>query len=579
MSVFKKYIYAFTALAVTLTVLGGMLLPGYILSLDMVFGPFNQYSPQSTGGFLNSSPLWYFMHLLYLLLPGWILEKGMLVALVFLLSFLSLTFLPLGGKAQKRFEVRLFASLLYTANPFVYERLLAGHWAHLFAYALLPVVLNLLFFISRKPEALKGVQLAAVLALVGLFSLHLFVMAILMSALWLVIAGATKIASYKLQVIEAAKIEAGREDSNVGLHEGRVRGFIVTFSLLLLTLLVLTSYWSISALTRSISVEKSFDVSHWQAFAAAPHGNLPVLMNLSAMGGYWGEAYAWAQYFRWPQENILFWFAYVLVMLLAGFGVYAMCKRRGKSHAVFCIVLGLLAIIFAAGVSATPFASVNYWLYVHLPFWSGFRDSQKFIALYALAIAVLAGNGFGSLLRRVEARNEHLGRFLATGALLVPLFFGVYMWGGFTNQLRPVWYPPEWYQARSQILADPKANVLILPWQGYLSLGFNHNLIVANPAGQFFGRQAVVSQNVRVGKVYDESASASYTELDQAIRHNSPASGESMAQYLLRHNIQYIIFFQDIASVDSFSYSFLHSKGFILEWSTKEMQFYRISTN
>ncbi len=576
MTLLKKFRYELTALGIALVILGGMLLPGYILSLDMVFTPFNQYTPESAGGFLNSSPLWYVVHLLYFVLPGYVVEKGMLFVLFFLLSFVSLKFLPLGGKASKRFKVRLFASLLYTANPFVYERLLAGHWAHLFAYALLPLVLHFLFSFTRKPTMRRGIELGATLALVGLFSLHLFVMSVLASGLWFAIAavrgkftedtGVTGDTSQKLQVTGDAKSSGS---NSLGT-------FLLSTFVFVLTLCVLTSYWTIPAFSRVSPVEKTFNAAHWQAFAAAPHGALPTLINLSAMGGYWGEAYAWAHYFRWPQENILFWFAYIAVMLLAAFGVYVMWNRKGRTRAIFFVVLSALALVLAAGVSATPMASFNYWLYVHVPFWSGFRDSQKFIALYALAVAVVAGNGFGALLRRLKAHNQNFARYFAAGALLVPLFFGVYMWNGFSNQLRPAHFPPEWYQARAEILKDPTARVLVLPWQGYLSLGFNHNLIVANPAGQFFGSQAVVSQNVRVGNVYDENTNASYADLDRAIRHNSPANGQAMANYLTSQHIQYIIFFQDIASVDSLSYSFLHTVGVTLEWSTKEVQFYTI---
>ncbi len=552
---FKKFQDQVAAGIVALVVLGPMLKLGYVLTLDMVFGPFQTYVPQARGEFVSSVPLWYFVHLLYTFLPGFVIEKGMLFGLFFAISFLSLRFLPLSlNKTKAPFLVRLVASLLYTANPFVYERLLAGHWAHLCAYALLPLVLHLLFSLEQEYTRVRAVQLGAVLALVSVFSLHLFVMAVLMSVLWYAVVISQVVYKKKYNELPLKLWGAG-----------------VAF----VTTLVATSYWTWPALMRAHPVEKLFDAAHWQAFAAVPHEHIPTILNLVLMGGYWGEAYPWASYFRWPQENIFFLISSVAVACLSLVGVYTLWKQQ-KTRAVFVCVVAVLALVFATGVSDTPFAGLNYFLYAHVPFWSGFRDSQKFIALYALCVSLCAGVGSGVVLEWAR-RLGSAWRYIVAVVFLVPLLFGVYVWFGFSSQLPSVWYPQDWFLVRSEIASAPQDKMLVVPWQGYLSLRFVQNHLVANPTSQFFGPQAVVSQNVRVGGVYDENGTASYEELDYAVRHQSPADGRTMAEFLRARGIRYVLYLQDLRGVDPNTYQFLQSSEFTRILSTETLELYTIS--
>src|SRR4051812_1984150 len=130
--ILRRWRNEIAAAALAVVVLGPMLLPGYILTLDMVFAPSFHFS-FSAGDFINSAPLWLLLQYLYIFLPGWVVQKLMLVVLFFSIPYLSLRFLPV----PQRFSTRLFAALVYTLNPFVYARMLAGQWAHLLAYALL----------------------------------------------------------------------------------------------------------------------------------------------------------------------------------------------------------------------------------------------------------------------------------------------------------------------------------------------------------------------------------------------------------------------------------------------------------
>ena len=143
-SLHKKNIVFFLIIAII--ILWQMLLPGYVLTLDMVFTP-KLHILHHLGDFYNSLPLTALLEFLNFFLSGWIIEKIILVSLFFLIGYLAFVFLPV----PKKYHAHYFAALLYTINPFVYERFLAGQWTLLFAYALLPPFFYYLIALKDKP--------------------------------------------------------------------------------------------------------------------------------------------------------------------------------------------------------------------------------------------------------------------------------------------------------------------------------------------------------------------------------------------------------------------------------------------
>ena len=81
-----------------------MFLPGYVLTLDMVWG------------------------------GSWITQKLFLIALFFALFYLPVKFFPFDIDSKFKY----WAGIFFTVDPFVYERFLAGHWLLLLLYAMLP---------------------------------------------------------------------------------------------------------------------------------------------------------------------------------------------------------------------------------------------------------------------------------------------------------------------------------------------------------------------------------------------------------------------------------------------------------
>jgi hypothetical protein len=88
----------------TIVALWQMLLPGYVLTLDMIFT------------------------------DNWLIQKLFLFAMFFLLFYLPVRFFPF----EIDHKFKYWAGIFFAVNPFVYERFLAGHWLVLLLYAMLP---------------------------------------------------------------------------------------------------------------------------------------------------------------------------------------------------------------------------------------------------------------------------------------------------------------------------------------------------------------------------------------------------------------------------------------------------------
>jgi len=161
-----------------------------------------------------------------------------------------------------------------------------------------------------------------------------------------------------------------------------------------------------------------------------------------------------------------------------------------------------LALTVAAGFIPTLFLATGYgnalsrplidWLFYHLPFFSGLRDTAKITGLLAFSYALLVPVGIsfasGAFLRMVRSKNKNLPALLAAGgSCLVAFLWAGALLGGAHGQLNAYPYPADWYAAEEFLRADPVAGkVLFLPWHAYLKLNFADNVMAANPARVFF---------------------------------------------------------------------------------------------
>jgi len=547
-----SYILIFLFLAVAILWQG--LKPGYILNLDMIFTP-DMSVITNPDGFLNFLPINYLLFWFSLIIPVWLVQKIILVFLFFIIGYFAYRFLPVGENKN----IRLFSALIYLSNPFVYSRFLAGHWTHLTAYGFLPVFIHYLLALRENRNWQTCAKIFGSLFLINLFSIHFFIMTCLIFFVWILYFVADDICQKKF-------IELRTLIKNVCLF-GSV-------------FLIVSGYWLVPAFQRSAPAEQRFGVEHWQAFSAGGYKNIGTFLNVASLNGFWGERNPWAQYFLWPQDFVIFWFAFVVILCLVLLGLgNGLKNQKTRLVVVFLGVLGVSSLIFATGAGEAVFKPVNLWLYENVSFWSGFRDSQKFSGFLVLVYAVFAGLGLERVLNFIKTKKPYLENTFLSFVFIIPVLFGFLIWGGFHGQMKSVWYPASWFEAKTIIDNDKlDYKVLFLPWHGYLSLNFNNNLVTANPAKSFFGEKAVTSKSVELDEIYNQDVNQDYLTLDATIT-SSTLLAEEAVNYLIEQKIKYVVYFQDLKEADNLRYEFLNFGRIKPILTTKDLIMYKIGDN
>jgi len=547
---FNLNLNIFIFLGLAILILWKLLLPGYVLTLDMVFGPELQYVPID-GKFLSSLPVGNLIYWLGLIFSPWIAQKIMLVTLFSLIGYLAFKYLPVG----KNKIVCFFSALIYLLNPFVYTRLLAGQWLVLWGYAFLPPLLNSLFVFQAKKDLKSALKLFGWLFLIGVFSNHFFMMSAILLAVWFAFI------SVKDLIVK---------------NDWQILKFWKNIILGGIMFLILSSYWLIPALTRKAPLEERFGLPQWEYFAAGGYQEISPLLNLISLNGFWGERYPWAESFLWPQDYLTFWIAISLLAILIIFGIFKGLKdKKEKNKTLIFIIIGILALIFSAGAGKTIFRNFNLFFFENVPLWTGFRDSQKFSGFLVLAYAVLAGLGLGYFLDWLKEKKFAFTNLLVPFFFLIPFFLGYLMWGGFHGQLKPVWYPESWFEAKEILDQDKsKSQVLVLPWHGYLSFDFTNDLIIGNPARRFFGERTIAGRDFDNEKKYEQEIDFVYLQINKAIQKDK--KNADIIEMLREEKVKYVIFFQDLIEVDPLEYPWLKNEALELIFKSPDLQMYQI---
>ena len=515
----------------TVLVLWQMLLPGYVLTWDMTFGPAHVFPKVS--GLVNGFPVWFLIYAVGFVMPMWAVQKAILVGLFFSLFYLPLRFFPFNTESWTRYA----AASLYAVNPFVYERFLAGQWTILAAYALLAPFFYYLLELLRAPERRTALYLAATMLLIGVFSLHAFVMAALIAAA-VVIVGLVRYPAGARPLAGCAALT----------------GVIVA---------MVSLYWIVPYLMNPEAAPvPHFTEAHWSAFQTSAD---PVVFgnatgNVAMLYGFWGESYPWMQSLRSPKDTLTVFLPSLLaltIVIVVG-GVALARKRSERFRALLLLAIGAAAFVFSVGLAPSVFFGFNLWLFEHVPFWRGFRDTEKWSMVLALIYAYFFAAGASYLVSAVRPKL----RYVAQIALVVlPLVYTFTMLGGFAGQLRAVEYPAPWYEVNAFLEKDAECKALFLPCHQYYWLAFNDSRLTGNTAPRFFDCTIVSSADAEIGEVGDQGASPSYRAIADAVTNNNLQSVDDTLAVLRKEGIRYVIYTADVQRYDEYTYPFLDQTG------------------
>jgi len=436
------------AAVITAVVLAPLAAPGYVLRYDMVFVPKQRLSWEMVAPadeLPRAVPLDALVSLANLAVPGWLLQRIALAAIVYFAALGMARLVP-----TARTLSTVVGAFAYAWTPYLAERLLLGQWGLLLAYAALPwLVAAARDLRAGRPGALARLVLAAAPAAVtptgGLIALATVVV-LTWPRLW-----------------KAAAAVAA-----------------------------LCAPWVVAAMT-TVAGGRS-DPDGVAAFAARGENWSGVWGALAGTGGIWN-----AQTVPESRSSVLVPIATAAVLAVCAVGFVELRRRWPGGAARLAVLAGGSFLLALSGTG--PAAPVLEWLVVHVPGAGLLRDGQKFLVPYALLLAVTLTVGAEVLAERLARRlDANAARVVLVAALLAPVAILPDLAFGAAGQLRPVRYPADWAAVSARVSAAP-GEVLSLPFHGYQGYRWNRGQVVRDPAPRYLGVPVLINDALRVGDV------------------------------------------------------------------------------
>lgn len=504
-------------LGLALLVLGPLLAPGHILTVDSTLA-INQdiegffwgtdEGPEGVfGATYSSAPIGLLQKLLGLVLPSDLVEKLWLI-LIFWLSGYGAYRLPyLDGKA------RYYAGILYTINPFTYIRFVSGQWGLLGSYALIPIAFTTFHRMLKDPSPGNAVRTAIVLTFAGLMQTHGLVLILLLLTIFFI--------SYSLMKMK-------REYISVQVKT------VMTATLLFLGI---NCFWIVRYLIAGDAVTSNMDPLEIDFFVATSFGEV------LSLRGFWLSRGFLDIYASLPFWRLFF----IPIFLIAVYGAMQLWDNRSSRWiALSLIIIGCVAILLATGPRLSFTEPIFQGIWDNFHPYRAFRDSHKFVALLAFVYAYLGAYGFNHIVN-IRIHLSGMKRTITTMVLIsifvVPFIYTAPIFGS-GGQLKTTEYPEDWHRAKEILDQDSgDYNVLILPWHMYMRFDWlpNEWSLLANPAPTFFSQPTISGDNLEIAPTESNSSNL-VSEYVEAILENRD-SVQNLGELLSPINAKYLVLF------------------------------------
>jgi hypothetical protein len=356
----------------------------------------------------------------------------------------------------------LLSVAIMSFSPFVYERIMMGQFLVASSLFCLPVSLYLTKKFTDSPSFAKAWPIALSLTLLN-YSLQGFALNTGVVAIFLL----------------SNHLISGREKSRQLLAQYLpLAGIFLAFNL----------FWVIPCLLLPQNLFfSSIDSSQLAFFSMQQSAGFNTAIKSVLMAGSWREVGVIRAYTLLPAP-----FIFGFVALLFCLSLYALLKQPRNPLFVALMACWLVGLVFATGVSHPWTSGIFNFFYNHIPLFSGFRDSNKFVELITAAYAILAPIGvylaFGE--KAFTQKRTSAGHLAPSAAFLILLAAAIaynYPAIGLSNQLHPISYPTEYNDVSSMIPQGQKA-VLVptgMYYTYYWSLAAGMDGRVSNPSARF----------------------------------------------------------------------------------------------
>lgn len=477
------------AAAITVVVLAPLVRPGYLLRYDMVFVPRQPLSWEMIApadALPRAVPLDALVSVANLVAPGWLVQRVVLVAVVYLAALGMARLVPTG-----RTLTRVAGAFAYAWTPYLAERLLLGQWGLLLAYAALPWLVAAVRDVrAGRPGGLARLVLAAAPAAVtptgGLIALG------------------------TVAVLLPGGFPGWRRAGAVAL--GAVAA--------------LNAPWLVAAATSTAGGRS--DPQGVAAFAARAENWGGVWTALAGTGGIWN-----AQTVPVSRTSPLVPVVTLVLLALAVPGVREL-RRRWPDGVAGRLVLLAAGAFLLAGAGTPVGAPVLRWLVDVVPGAGLLRDGQKFLIPYAVLLALGVALGAEVLAARLAGRlGAGAGRTVLVAVVLLPVAVLPDLAFGAAGQLRPVRYPADWDAVAARVAAAP-GEVLSLPFEGYQRYRWTDGTVVRDPAPRYLDAPVLMNDALRVGEVTVDGENPRAARVRATLAAGGPVAGLGVRWVLVR---------------------------------------------
>lgn len=485
---------------------------GYLFFVDFIWGPVIHWDLSSQLTVFN-----VILGFFNLFLPSDLSQKFFitLVLLVVLLGGRKITSVLLPKKPVLIFIVSLF----FLFNPFVYDRMGYGQIGVVGAFGFMSIAFGYLLEYLEKKQS-KQVFLSGIFSGISiLFASHFVFFNTVFYMLFIVIV-----------IIKHEKYP----------WKKLLRDLII----MLLIIIVLNLNWVIGNFIISSSktsiIESGITRQDFVAFQTAGKDAWQVLTNVLLMGGFWGkDQYRYIDLMslvgNWGRSFII-----LLPIMIWGV-ISAFRDKKRRAFSIGLIIIALVSVFLALGIRMGISEKITFFLFDHLPFYKGMRETQKWVSVIVVCYGVFLAWGLNGLFStKIVKKNSIL--FVTILVAIIIMQAPLMVWG-MRGQLRPINYPPDWQEIDQTIKKESNCdkNTLFLPWHAYMSFNWVGNIIV-NPAKVYFTCPVISSTNMEWGGIYDNSGRIESALISEWI--NKRSESELLKNNEL--NIGYIILAKEI---------------------------------
>ena len=390
---------------------------------------------------------------------------------VYLLPFVAVAPLALAG-FSRLFPGRALAigtaTVLFTVNPFIYERMANGQLYVLMGYSLVPAILALAVRPLRSLVATAALG-GGIFALSVALSVHYLFIGLLMLM-------AVVLAHLVLRQKRAA--QAGAALAGCGL--------------------ALCLYWLIPAIRAVRTMPSQVTGLDLAAFHTLSDPVWGLAVNVAGLYGFWrpGAPLVQGQLSGWP-----FLLLAALVVVALGLRELWGLGSAGRALALSCGALALVGGLLAAGAEGIT-GGIYAWLFAHVPGFKVMREAEKFSAPVALGYAVGFGTGAEAIVRPLAGKASKILCLLCVAVL--PLAYGYTELWGFAGYAVPAQAPASWATADRAMAQG--ATALALPFEAYLQVPWFGNRVVDNPVPGYFDRPVISADDTEAGSITTETS-------------------------------------------------------------------------